>query len=149
MSEGLHARRSRTNLRLSLVLPLLVFADRAVPPANSAPHSPFTVADSLREEGKLIEAQSLYRQIRDSLALLPHSANLWRAQLWWSDTYRRRGVSDSARIGLVQAMRLAGSDPKPPAQALLAVRRNWIMAGGPEGHPSRWAPFILVGSGLQ
>ncbi|MEO7238422.1 MAG: hypothetical protein ABIZ96_07415 [Gemmatimonadales bacterium] len=71
------------------------------------------------------------------------------AQLWWSDTYRRRGVSDSARIGLVLAIRLAGSDPKPPAQALLAVHRKWIMAGGPEGHPSRWAPFILVGSVLQ
>ncbi|MEO7137382.1 MAG: hypothetical protein ABI037_06680 [Gemmatimonadales bacterium] len=58
-------------------------------------------------------------------------------------------MSDSARIGLVLAIRLAGSDPKPPAQALLAVHRKWIMAGGPEGHPSRWAPFILVGSVLQ
>jgi CHAT domain-containing protein/tetratricopeptide (TPR) repeat protein len=34
---------------------------------------------------------------------------------------------------------------RPPAEALLAVRRHWIAVGGAAAHPSRWAPFILVG----
>jgi CHAT domain-containing protein len=33
----------------------------------------------------------------------------------------------------------------PPAAALETVRRRWIQAGGPESHPSHWAPFVLVG----
>jgi CHAT domain-containing protein len=32
-----------------------------------------------------------------------------------------------------------------PSEALLAVRRRWISSGGAKAHPSRWAPFILVG----
>jgi hypothetical protein len=34
---------------------------------------------------------------------------------------------------------------RQPAEALLVVRRQRIAGGGPSGHPSRWAPFILVG----
>ena len=33
-----------------------------------------------------------------------------------------------------------------PAAALLAVRRAHLAAAGPASHPSRWAPFILVGA---
>ena len=32
----------------------------------------------------------------------------------------------------------------PPA-ALLRVRRDWITSGGTRSHPSRWAPYVLVG----
>jgi CHAT domain-containing protein/tetratricopeptide (TPR) repeat protein len=32
-----------------------------------------------------------------------------------------------------------------PAEALRTVRRRWMTSGGPAAHPSRWAPFILVG----
>jgi CHAT domain-containing protein/tetratricopeptide (TPR) repeat protein len=32
-----------------------------------------------------------------------------------------------------------------PAEALQSVRRRWIETGGDSAHPSRWAPFILVG----
>ena len=32
-----------------------------------------------------------------------------------------------------------------PAEALLEVRRTRAKLPGAEGHPSRWAPFILVG----
>jgi CHAT domain-containing protein len=32
-----------------------------------------------------------------------------------------------------------------PANALLIVRRRWITSRGSAAHPSRWAPFILVG----
>lgn len=35
---------------------------------------------------------------------------------------------------------------RPPAEALRTVRRRWISTGGPAAHPSRWAPFILVGA---
>jgi CHAT domain-containing protein len=70
----------------------------------------FEVADSLREEGRYLEALARYGALRDSFALVADSANLWRAQLWWSDGLQRLGRSDSARAGLAQAMRLAGSD---------------------------------------
>jgi CHAT domain-containing protein len=33
-----------------------------------------------------------------------------------------------------------------PADGLLAVRRRWIMAGGPRTHPYYWAPFVVVGA---
>jgi len=33
-----------------------------------------------------------------------------------------------------------------PADALLAVRRRWIRAGGPRAHPYYWAPFVVVGA---
>ena len=32
-----------------------------------------------------------------------------------------------------------------PAAALKVVRRRWQSSGGPSAHPSRWAPFVLVG----
>jgi len=32
-----------------------------------------------------------------------------------------------------------------PAEALRVVRHNWIRGDGPSAHPSRWAPFVLVG----
>jgi CHAT domain-containing protein len=32
-----------------------------------------------------------------------------------------------------------------PADAMLSVRRKRIATGGTEGHPSQWAPFVLVG----
>ncbi|MBK5188726.1 MAG: CHAT domain-containing protein [Gemmatimonadaceae bacterium] len=32
-----------------------------------------------------------------------------------------------------------------PSAALLSVRRAWITAGGRQSHPSRWAPYVLVG----
>jgi CHAT domain-containing protein len=32
-----------------------------------------------------------------------------------------------------------------PADALLSVRREWLLTEGPLSHPSRWAPFILLG----
>jgi len=34
---------------------------------------------------------------------------------------------------------------RPAAEALLAVRRQWVMTGGVQAHPSQWAPFVLVG----
>ena len=34
---------------------------------------------------------------------------------------------------------------RPPAEALAAVRASWIEAGDDRSHPSRWAPFVLVG----
>ncbi|MEO7138028.1 MAG: CHAT domain-containing tetratricopeptide repeat protein [Gemmatimonadales bacterium] len=72
--------------------------------------SPFFTADSLRDEGSFIKALPLYRQLRDSFAVVNDTANLWRAQLWWSDTFRRLNQSDSARAGLAQAMRLSTGD---------------------------------------
>jgi CHAT domain-containing protein len=75
------------------------------------PSPPFALADSLRERGKHREALARYDALRDSFALAGDSANLWWAQLWWSDVYRRLGRNDSARAGLAQAMRLAGEDP--------------------------------------
>ncbi|MDQ3208828.1 MAG: CHAT domain-containing protein [Gemmatimonadota bacterium] len=32
-----------------------------------------------------------------------------------------------------------------PAEALRGVRQKWITGSGPSAHPSRWAPFVLVG----
>ena len=32
-----------------------------------------------------------------------------------------------------------------PSAALLSVRRQWITSGGVQSHPSRWAPYVLVG----
>ncbi len=37
----------------------------------------------------------------------------------------------------------AGADP---AEAIQAVRRRWMLGGGANARPSRWAPFILVGA---
>jgi tetratricopeptide (TPR) repeat protein len=33
-----------------------------------------------------------------------------------------------------------------PAEALRIVRHKWMTGDGPSAHPSRWAPFILVGA---
>lgn len=38
---------------------------------------------------------------------------------------------------------------RSPAEALQRVRREWIAGGGPNAHPSRWAPFILVGGAAE
>ncbi|MEO7137383.1 MAG: CHAT domain-containing protein [Gemmatimonadales bacterium] len=37
-------------------------------------------------------------------------------------------------------------DGQSPAEALRIVRHKWMRADGPSAHPSRWAPFILVGA---
>lgn len=37
------------------------------------------------------------------------------------------------------------STGQSPAEALRIVRHKWITSGGPSAHPSRWAPFVLVG----
>jgi CHAT domain-containing protein/tetratricopeptide (TPR) repeat protein len=110
MSAGLHSWQRRATLRLAAILALLACDERPQLSSEIARNSPFSLADSLREEGKLLEAQSLYSHLRDSFALAGDSANLWRAQLWWSDAYRRRGQNDSARIGLSRAMQLAAGD---------------------------------------
>ncbi|MGH7508915.1 MAG: CHAT domain-containing protein [Gemmatimonadales bacterium] len=90
---------------------LVVVACRDRPAADpSEPTGAFHVADSLRSAGRAVEALTRYRMLRDSFALAGDSANHWRAQLWWSDAFRRLGRSDSARAGLKQAMRLAGDD---------------------------------------
>lgn len=34
---------------------------------------------------------------------------------------------------------------RSPAEALRVVRHKWMTGGGPSAHPSRWAPFVLVG----
>jgi CHAT domain-containing protein len=34
---------------------------------------------------------------------------------------------------------------RPPAEALLAVRRRWIGEAAPHGSPAAWAAFVLVG----
>ncbi len=39
-------------------------------------------------------------------------------------------------------------DGRSPAEALRVVRHKWMTGGGPSAHPSRWAPFVLVG-GIQ
>ncbi|MEO8089181.1 MAG: CHAT domain-containing tetratricopeptide repeat protein [Gemmatimonadales bacterium] len=36
-----------------------------------------------------------------------------------------------------------------PAEALRIVRHKWMTGDGPSAHPSRWAPFILVGGGAD
>lgn len=92
------------------LLALYACAERDGPRAGRDAGSPFARADSLREEGRLPEALARYRALRDSFALTRDSAGLWRAQLWWSDTHRRLGRTDSARAGLADALRLAGDD---------------------------------------
>jgi CHAT domain-containing protein len=108
MSASRHACRSRALLLSALILSLLACADRS--PDESGPASPFSVADSLREDGRFVEALSRYRALRDSFALAGDSANHWRAQLWWADTQRRLGRTDSARMGLSEARKLAAAD---------------------------------------
>ncbi len=78
--------------------------------AASVPRSPFFTADSLRDEGRFLKAHPLYRQLRDSFALIDDTANLWPAQLWWSYTLTRTNRTDSARVALERAMQLAGTD---------------------------------------
>jgi CHAT domain-containing protein len=34
---------------------------------------------------------------------------------------------------------------RSPAEALRVVRHKWMVGHGPSAHPSRWAPFVLVG----
>jgi CHAT domain-containing protein len=36
---------------------------------------------------------------------------------------------------------------RPPADALLVVRRRWIGEATPHGSPAAWAAFVLVGGG--
>ncbi len=92
----------------TLLFLLLITGCERREPASVA--SPFYPADSLRDAGRLKDALGLYRSLRDSFALTGDTVNLWRAQLWWSDTHRRLGQIDSARAGLVQAMRLTAGD---------------------------------------
>lgn len=96
---------------IAAVLLLSACGERATTRTDSASSSPFHLADSLRDGGRLLEALTTYRGLRDSFARATDSANLWRAQLWWSDALRRLGRSDSARAGLAQSMRLAAGDP--------------------------------------
>jgi CHAT domain-containing protein len=110
MSIGRRARLPRATLYLVLALSLPACTDWHPRVAGSASQTPFAIADSLREGGRLLEALTTYRRLRDSFALAADSANLWRAQLWWSDALRRLGRGDSARAGLAQAMRLATGD---------------------------------------
>jgi CHAT domain-containing protein len=70
------------------------------------PPSPFTRADSLREEGRFAAAHPLYRVLRDSLAGTPDTAQFWRAQLWWAQTLMRVGQADSAAQALAGAFAL-------------------------------------------
>lgn len=100
--------RGRDLVVASAILGLSACGER---PGPSEPASQFLVADSLRDNGRYREAAVRYSGLRDSFALVADSANLWRAQLWWSDMQRRLGRPDSARAGLAQARRLATDDP--------------------------------------
>lgn len=108
MRARLPSYRQRAYACTTFVLLHLVTACDRREAASAA--SPFYPADSLREDGHLADALVLYRSLRDSLALTGDTAHLWRAQLWWSDTFRRLGRTDSARAGLARAMQLAAGD---------------------------------------
>jgi len=71
-----------------------------------APPSPFSRADSLRDEGRFADAHPLYRALRDSLAATPDTGQFWRAQLWWAQTLMRVGQTDSAAEALAGAFAL-------------------------------------------
>jgi tetratricopeptide (TPR) repeat protein len=89
---------------------LLSCGERGRQTASSV-RSPFFTADSLRDEGRFLKAHPLYRQLRDSFALVRDTANLWPAQLWWAYTLTRNNRTDSAGVALQAAMHLAGDDP--------------------------------------
>lgn len=76
------------------------------------PPSPFEAADSLRDHALFLKAHPLYRQLRDSFALVGDSANLWRAQVWWAYTLTRTNRTDSAEAALALAMDLARGNPE-------------------------------------
>lgn len=67
---------------------LLSCGERGTEAASTA-RTPFFRADSLRDEGRFLKAHPLYRQLRDSFALVYDTANLWPAQLWWAYTLVR------------------------------------------------------------
>ncbi len=55
-------------------------------------------------------------------------------------------VADRSTADFMKEFYQEVHDGRAPAEALLNVRRRWISAGGLAAHPSRWAPFILVGA---
>lgn len=101
----------RAALGAGIFLALLSCGERARETPSTA-RSPFFTADSLRDEGRFLKAHPLYRQLRDSFALVKDTANLWPAQIWWAYTLIRTNRTDSAAVALEAAMQLAGSDPR-------------------------------------
>jgi CHAT domain-containing protein len=58
-------------------------------------------------------------------------------------------IADRSAADFMQAFYNELHAGMPPAQALLVVRRRWVLAGGAQGHPSHWAPFVLVGGSSE
>ncbi len=94
--------------RAVLILLVACHGADSRPPAGS--RSPFFTADSLRDEGRFAQMLPRYRELRDSFASAGDTANLWRAQLWWSEGLIRNQRRDSARVALTETMALARGD---------------------------------------
>lgn len=69
--------------------------------------SVFSVADSLRREGRVAASTPHYLALRDSFAVLGDTASWWRAQLWLANGLLVLGKRDSAVIELSRAFELA------------------------------------------
>jgi hypothetical protein len=54
-------------------------------------------------------------------------------------------IRDRSAADFMSAFYRELSTGATPSAALLSVRRAWITAGGRQSHPSRWAPYVLVG----
>ncbi len=117
-------RRAAVFFIASLVL-AFVSTSCDQPPPEQLESSPFAPADSLRNEGRLIEAAPHYEALADSFAAHADTANLWRARLWWSAGLRRAGKLDSAAAVLEAADALVQGNPK---------REGW----------TRWVRSVLL-----
>lgn len=98
-------RRCRRRVAVFFIAPLALatFSTSCDRPPEELAATPFALADSLRNEGRLIEAAPHYEALADSFAAVADTANLWRARLWWSAGLRRAGKLDSAAAVLEAA----------------------------------------------
>jgi CHAT domain-containing protein len=116
----------------------LVLADRTLdlPAIRSLPLSAELVTLSACET-------ALGRRVRgEGVIGLPHAflaagargvlVTLWR-------------IGDKSASNFMRGFYQELSSGHSPAEALRIIRHRWITAGGPSAHPSRWAPFVLVG----
>lgn len=120
----------RLTSALHLGVAALLFAAACDPgPRGHAPLSPFSVADSLRDERRFAAAHPHYRRLRDSFALAQDTSGWWRAQLWWAQTMMRLGRTDSAEAAIKDAFLLAGSDSTRHGWTLLMRCGLWSRLG--------------------
>lgn len=108
--------------------------DGSGPPAEPASAvSPFTVADSLRAEGRYPAALREYRRVRDSLRAAagappptgPEADALWRAEVWSAHAFVHVGEQDSAAAALAAAAALDGGESRRRARTRW-VRSLWM-----------------------